>query len=104
MRLHALCPLSDRKHLNSGYVNGCQAAIGARVTVETDNAVQVQDVGGGYGHYGAQNDLRLHFGLGSDCEADIEVLWPDQSFSTESYQLQSGKRYLIVQGETPVEE
>jgi enediyne biosynthesis protein E4 len=80
------------------------AAIGARVTVETESGIQVQDVGGGYGHYGAQNDLLLHFGLGQDCSVDVDILWPDQSFSSETHQLESGKRYLLVQGQTPVEE
>jgi len=80
------------------------AAIGARVSVATEGQTQTKEVGGGYGHYGAQNDLRLHFGLGAACEAEVTILWPDGSFSEETYQLASGKIYLIEQGQQPVEE
>src|SRR5262245_45051103 len=39
-------------------------AIGARVVVKAGEVTQTKDVGGGHGHYGAQDDLTLHFGLG----------------------------------------
>ena len=48
-------------------------AIGARVEVETNEGRQVQEVNGGFGHYGAQNDLTLHFGMGSSCEGTVRV-------------------------------
>jgi len=78
-------------------------AIGARATVVTDDGVsRMADVGGGYGHYGAQNDLTLHFGLGDACVAEVTVRWPDQSLSTETVTLNGNARYVWTQGESPV--
>lgn len=52
-----------------------RAAIGSRVIVETENARQVQEVRSG-GSFCSQNDLRLHFGLGTAREARrVEVQW-----------------------------
>lgn len=75
------------------------AGIGARVEVRAEDGVlQVQEVGGGYGHYGAQNDLVLHFGLGGSCQPEVTVRWPDSSNSTDTYNLVGGARYLLTQG------
>jgi hypothetical protein len=53
-----------------------RSAIGARVTCATpDGARQVQEVRSG-GGYLSQCDLRLHFGLGPNERADVEVRWP----------------------------
>ncbi|MCP4809962.1 MAG: CRTAC1 family protein [Proteobacteria bacterium] len=52
-------------------------AIGARVEVTADGLTQVQQVGGGHGQWGNQDDLVLHFGLGDACTADVEITWPD---------------------------
>jgi len=78
-----------------------RAAIGARVTVSAGGMTQTQEVGGGYGHYGAQNDLTLHFGLGDACQAEVEVRWPDAALSTERATLNAGARYRWRQGEAP---
>ena len=75
-----------------------RAAIGARVTVTAGGVTQTQEVGGGHGHYGSQNDLVLHFGLGAGCEAQVEVRWPDAALSTESFTLPAGHRYRLPQG------
>jgi enediyne biosynthesis protein E4 len=54
-----------------------RSAIGARVRVRTAAGVQVDEVRGG-GSYYAQNDLRVHFGLGSTTKIDrVEVRWPN---------------------------
>lgn len=79
-----------------------RAAIGARVRVSSGGVTQTQEVGGGHGHYGIQHDLVLHFGLGAGCEAEVEVRWPDASLTRESFRLESGRRYRVVQGEPPV--
>jgi len=80
-----------------------RSAIGAMVTVTTDDGVaQVLEVGGGYGHYGAQNDLTLHFGLGAECVADVTVRWPDADLTEESATLNGLTRYTWTQGEAPV--
>lgn len=76
-----------------------RAAIGARVEVQTAAGLAVQEVGGGYGHFGAQDDRVLHFGLGAACEATVTVRWPDATLSRERVQLVSGHRYRWVQGE-----
>ncbi len=53
-----------------------RAAIGARVTVTSPSFKQLNEVRSG-GSYLSQNDLRLHFGLGSDDRmSSVEVFWP----------------------------
>lgn len=78
-----------------------RAAIGARVTVKTGDVVQTRDVFGGHGHYGAQDDLTVHFGLGDACTADVTVRWPDAALGTQTFTLESNKRYSLTQGEDP---
>jgi hypothetical protein len=54
-----------------------RSAIGARVRLHSAAGVQVDEVRGG-GSYYAQNDLRVHFGLGDVNRIDrIEVRWPN---------------------------
>ncbi len=53
-------------------------ALGARVEVETEALKMSREVRGG-GGYLSQNDLRLHFGLGSAKTAKVEIRWPDGS-------------------------
>jgi len=61
------------------HVEGTRAnrsAIGARVKLTSGGHTQLQEVQGG-SSYLSQNDLRLHFGLGSATKADrIEIQWP----------------------------
>jgi hypothetical protein len=78
-----------------------RAAIGARVTVKTAATVQTRDVEGGHGHYGSQDDLTLHFGLGEDCSAEVTVRWPDAALTSQTFTLNGGRRYLVTQGEEP---
>ncbi len=53
--------------------------IGARVALVAGGRRQIQEVRSG-GSYLSQNDLRLHFGLGSAAKIDrIEVRWPSGS-------------------------
>jgi hypothetical protein len=54
-----------------------KAAIGARVTVKAGTLVQFSEVRGG-SSYLSQNDLRLHFGLGtSDKMNEVSIRWPN---------------------------
>ncbi|MFO7563799.1 MAG: CRTAC1 family protein [Enhygromyxa sp.] len=80
-------------------VTANRSAIGARVRVSAGGITQTQEVGGGYGHYGAQDDLVLHFGLGDACEAQIEIRWPDQSLEIQQLTLPGGHRFAITQGQ-----
>ncbi len=78
-----------------------RAAIGARVTVKAGGVTQIRDVDGGHGHYGAQDDLVVHFGLGSACEAEVTIRWPDKSLTTQTLTLPAGYRFAITQGQDP---
>lgn len=49
--------------------------IGAVVTVSAGGVSQRKEQNGGYKRW-AQNDTRMHFGLGPNLTADIEVRWP----------------------------
>ena len=84
----------------SGAEGSNRMAIGARVTVTgADGVAHTQDVSGGFGHYGQQNDFVLHFGLGSACSANVTVRWPDKMLTIESFKLVSGYRFKAPQGE-----
>jgi hypothetical protein len=75
-----------------------RAAIGARVTIHTAGVMQFDEVRGG-GSYLSQNDLRLHFGLGSAAKIDtVEVRWP--SGKVENLKdVAADKIYTIVEGQ-----
>jgi hypothetical protein len=61
---------------------GSRDAIGARVRVTVGGRTQVRDVRAG-SSYLAQNDLRLHFGLGDAALIDrVEVTWPSDRVET----------------------
>lgn len=77
-------------------------AMGARVTVTTASGTQVQEVSGGYGHFGQQPDRVLHFGLGEDCEADVTIRWPNADLTEQTVRIVGGQRYVVTQGEDPV--
>jgi len=56
-------------------ING--SAIGAQVRIKTEWGILTRQVEAGTGE-GNQNDLTLHFGLGSHSSpVDLEVIWPD---------------------------
>lgn len=60
------------------------SAIGAKVKVKAGDLIQYKELQGGYGHFGLQNDLILHFGLGDYCTVDeIEIIWPDKNRSIQ---------------------
>jgi hypothetical protein len=59
-----------------------RSAIGAQVTLFWDGQRQVQDVSGGSG-FAAQNDRRLHFGLGRNPKIEKAVIrWPSGKIQT----------------------
>ena len=71
-----------------------RSAIGARVKVTAGNHTQVDEVRSG-GSYLSQNDLRLHFGLGSNTTIDrIDIAWP--SGQTQTVRDQPADRILHV--------
>ena len=59
-----------------------RSAIGARVRVFWNGQQQLQEVSGGSG-FCAQNDRRLHFGLGKAAAIDrVEIRWPSGKSQT----------------------
>ncbi len=59
-----------------------RSAIGAQVTVFWNGQQQVQDVSGGCG-FAAQNDRRLHFGLGRNPQIEKAIIrWPSGKVQT----------------------
>jgi hypothetical protein len=75
-----------------------RAAIGARVTIHAGGMTQFDEVRGG-GSYLSQNDLRLHFGVGSATKIDsVEVRWP--TGKSESFKDVAADRiYAITEGQ-----
>jgi len=78
-----LCDLGDSLAVElrwPGVAN--HAAIGAQVTLQTGQGVQVRDVRAISG-YLSGDSARLHFGLGQDAALDaLTVRWPDGAVST----------------------
>ena len=75
-----------------------RAAIGARITVQSGNVTQLNEVRGG-GSYLSQNDLRLHFGLGTeDKMSTVEISWPSGKKEV-LHDLAADFIYTIVEGE-----
>jgi hypothetical protein len=75
-----------------------KAAIGARVTVKAGALVQMDEVRGG-ASYISQNDLRLHFGLGSnDKMSEVGIRWPNGETETLR-EVAADFIYTIVEGE-----
>ena len=74
-----------------------RSAIGARVIVRYGGKAQAQAVLS-QASYMSSNDPRLHFGLGAETKADIEVIWP--TGAVEKYPAQAANRLVtIVEGQ-----
>jgi hypothetical protein len=72
-------------------------ALGARVIMHVGARSMVNEVRSG-GSLCSQNDLALHFGLGSAARAEkIEVRWPDGSAETIT-NVVANRRIVIRQG------
>jgi hypothetical protein len=72
-------------------------AIGARVTIFTPGMKEVDEVRGG-GSYLSSNDMRLHFGLGSNAVMTlIEIQWPS-GFKEQLRNVPADAIYTIVEG------
>lgn len=71
-----------------------RSAIGAEVALYWDGQEQIQEVSGGSG-FAAQNDRRLHFGLGKNPKIEKAVIrWPSGEVQTLT-DLAPGKLYKI---------
>jgi hypothetical protein len=75
-----------------------RAGIGARVTITSAGEKQFDEVRGG-GSYLSQNDLRLHFGLGSATRIDSAIVrWPNGAVE-ELKNLDADRIYTVVEGQ-----
>jgi len=79
-----------------------RAAIGARVTATLGDGTQAIEVDGGHGHYGLQNEQIVHVGLGSACDSNLTVRWPNAEGTTQTSHLVAGYTYEWTEGQEPV--
>ncbi len=70
-----------------------RSAIGARVMVRYGGKVQSQGVLS-QASYMSANDPRLHFGLGKETVADVDVVWP--TGATEKFPAQPADRLITI--------
>lgn len=74
-----------------------RAAIGARVTIHSAGVKQIAEVHSG-ASYISQNDLRLHFGLGTAKKIEkVEIRWPNGKLETLE-NVAADAIYTIVEG------
>jgi len=60
-----------------------RAGIGAKVEVTAGGLSQSYEMGGGYGHFGMQNEVVIQAGLGDACTVDeVTVTWPGGATDT----------------------
>ncbi len=72
-------------------------AIGAELTVKTRGMTQSEEIRSG-GSYLSQNDLRVHFGLGSASQVEeVKIRWPSGRMDTFSG-LPANRFYAVLEG------
>ncbi|MCB9641060.1 MAG: VCBS repeat-containing protein [Myxococcales bacterium] len=78
--------------------------IGAQIRVTAGGVTQTQEIQGGFGHFGLQNTLVAHFGLGANCDIEkIEVRWPNGQSTVQTFQdVRANYRLLIEEGKDEV--
>lgn len=74
-----------------------RSAIGARVLVRHAGKVQAQEVMS-QSSYCSANDPRLHFGLGDETSADVEIHWP--SGVVESFKSVAANQLVTIREDT----
>jgi hypothetical protein len=81
-------------------VKSNRSAIGARVYCTPAGGRRLLDEVRSGGSYISQNDLRLHFGLGTASSADIEIRWP--TGAVEKWPaLACNRVHRLVEGQAP---
>lgn len=74
-------------------------AIGARVRVTAGGVTRTREAHSSLGHFGALPPRELHFGLGGEKTADVEVTWPDRAGTKQTFRaVRAGGRYRLRQG------
>jgi len=79
-------------------VKSNRSGIGARIYCTTAGHRQMDEVRSG-GSYISQNDLRVHFGMGTARSADIEIHWP--SGIIDRFSAAANQVIKAVEGEGP---
>ncbi|MDP1825985.1 MAG: CRTAC1 family protein [Archangium sp.] len=89
-------------HLEGDGSTTNRAAIGAKVTVKAGGRTVTREVSGGYGHFGMQNDLTVHVGLGG-CEGadEVTVRWPDARGTTQVFDRLPGNQFMRLKQGAP---
>jgi hypothetical protein len=72
-----------------------RSGIGARIVCKAGGRRQMDEVRSG-GSYISQSDMRVHFGLGKEKSAEIEVRWP--SGTIDSFRVDANKVVTVVEG------
>ncbi len=81
-----------------GAKQGNPLAIGARIKITTGKIIQTEEIRSG-GSYLSQNDLRVHFGLGTAAKIDsIEIRWNSGKIETIR-DVEVDKFHAILEGE-----
>ena len=99
---------NDGGHRSGNWINlklvgtvSNRVAIGTRVLLKADTFHQVREVRSG-SSYLSQNDLRLHFGVGTQERVELEIRW--QNGSVQQFENVSVNRFLkIVEGTNQIE-
>lgn len=83
-----------------GEARSNRSAIGARVEVVAGGKTRIAELQGGYGHFGQQNGLLLHVGIGAACDVDeVRVHWPDLAGTVETFKgVRANYRVRLVRG------
>jgi len=68
-------------------------AVGARVTVTAGGRKQIDEVRSG-GYHISQGDFRVHFGLGREAKADINIRWPQGE--SETFRGVDANQWIVV--------
>jgi len=98
--------LNDNQDLGNNWIKikttgtvSNHAAIGARVILEIDEKLLVDEISGGSG-YASQNSMALHFGLGQSTQVDrLTIKWP--SGIEEVFEnLEVNQTYRITENES----
>ncbi len=80
------------------------SGIGARVEIVAGGATQTFELQGGYGHFGQQNDLVVHAGLGAACEIEqVRVRWPNAKATVQTFDHVRANQFVVLtEGEPDV--
>ena len=80
-------------------VKSNRSGIGARIYCTPEGGRRQMDEVRSGGSYISQNDMRVHFGLGSAAHADIEIRWP--SGAVDKFRVERVNRVVVAREGSP---